>query len=166
MTIDASAEEFEQAHQMAVAYLGYSDRTVSQVRSKLAQKGCSQASVDAVIDGLERARLLDDTAYARRWIEYGLERRPAGSAKFAEDLRRRGIDGGIIESTLAEFADQVGSKEAALGLLQSRMSRYTGLERQVAERRMRDLLARRGFDGETTRVAVDETLQSMVSVSE
>ena len=72
----------------------------------------------------------------------------------------------IIESTLAEFADEVGSKKAALGLLQSRMSRYSGLERPVAERRMRDLLARRGFDGDTTRVAVEETLQSMASVSE
>ena len=166
MTTDAAAQEFEQAHQMAVAYLGYSDRTVSQVRTKLAQKGCSEALIDAVIAGLKRARLLDDAAYARRWIEYGLERRPAGSAKFAADLRRRGIDGGIIDSTLAEFADEVGSKEAALGLLQSRMSRYSGLERPVAERRMRDLLARRGFDGETTRTAVEETLQSRVSVSE
>ena len=165
MTPTVSDQEFEQAREMALGYLNYADRTVSQVKNKLRQKGCSAEVIEAVVTSLEQARLLDDAAFAKRWIEHGLNRRPAGNAKFAEDLRRRGVDGQIIESALAEFADQVGSKEAALGLLSRRLARYTGLERSVAERRMRDLLARRGFDGDTSREAVDETLQAWVNES-
>ena len=156
-------EELQRTRDLAAAYLSYSDRTVSQVRGRLAKKGCSSEAIDAVVADLEKDRILDDSAYARRWVVYGLDRRPAGAAKFAQDLKRRGIDGEIIESILTEFADEVGSNQAALELLNRRHGHYAGLDRTVARRRMRDLLLRRGFDEDTVRQAVSEALDLMIA---
>ena len=151
----------ERTRELALAYLSRADRTVSQVRDRLARKGCRVEAVDQVIDALKQERLLDDMAFAHRWIEYGLERRPAGAPKFRQDLHRKGVDREIVETALAGFADQVGSKEVALRLLRGLAGRYTGLEQRVAKRRMFELLARRGFEESTTMEAVDEILAEL-----
>ena len=151
----------ERTRELALAYLSRADRTVSQVRDRLASKGCRVEVADQVIEALKQERLLDDMAFAHRWIEYGLERRPAGAPKFRQDLRRKGVDREIVETALAGFGDQVGSKKLALRLLRRLAGRYSGMEQQVARRRMCGLLARRGFEENTTTEVVDEILAEL-----
>ena len=59
---------------------------------------------------------------------------------------------------LAEFGDAVGSGSSAVDLLRRVAGRYRGLDEITARRRMLGVLARRGFDPETSRCAVDQIL--------
>ena len=75
--------------------------------------------------------------------------------KIALDLTRRGIERDVVEEVLAEYGDDLGTGREALSLLLRQRSRYWGLDRDTARRRMYGLLARRGFDADTSREAVD-----------
>ena len=153
-------EEREQARQSALSYLAARDRSVRQVRDKLAQKKFRADVIDSVIDSLVEDRLLDDTAFARRWVQTRQQSKPSGTRRFADELRRKGIDAEVAEQVLAEF-DDVGSEETAVQLLSGQAPRYRGVEETRAKRRMYGLLARRGFDSETASRAVDHVWEKM-----
>ena len=146
-------------------YLGNQDRTVNQVRRKLDERGFEQSVIEATLADLGRARLLDDRAFARRWIESRMEDRPAGELRFEQDLQSRGVAPDVIAEVLAEFDDTVGSEAAALQVLRSHRWRYAGLGGEKARRRMWGLLSRRGFDADTSQSAVEQMLDETAGES-
>jgi regulatory protein len=145
----------EKTRRIAFDLLGVRDRSVKQMRERLAKRGCATSDIDTVVADLEALGLLDDFKYVRRWIETRRERRPEGVPKVTRDLLRRGIDKAAIEQVLAELDVDLASGEEALQLLHRNSGRYAGLDALKARRRMMGLLARRGFDPETTRKAVE-----------
>lgn len=157
------AEEVEEARQVALRFLGSRDRSEYEIRQKLQRRHCAPAVIDQVVDRLKAARLVDDETFARRWIEYRLSERPSGAPRYIQDLRRKGIAQATIEAVLAEFGDEIGSRVSAVALLRRVEGRYRGLEETTARRRMLGVLARRGFDPETTRSAVDLILGELES---
>ena len=152
------AEDVEEARQVALRYLGSRDRSEHEIRKRLQRHQCDPAIVDQVVERLKSARLVDDEALARRWIEYRLSARPAGAPRYMQDLRRKGVARATIEAVLAEFGDAVGSGSSAVDLLRRVEGRYRGLDEITARRRLLGVLARRGFDPETSRSAVDQIL--------
>ena len=154
-------EELQQARHLALSYLGARDRSVRDVRQKLIQKKCRPEVADRVIDDLVGDRLLDDTAFARRWVQTRLESQPAGARKFDQELRRKGIDAKVVEQILEEFGDELGSEISAVGFLQRQAKHYRGVEEMRAKRRMYGLLARRGFESETASRAVERVWREM-----
>ena len=147
-----------QAKEAALRYLGNQDRTVHQVRRKLDERGFEQSVIEATLADLGRTRLLDDRAFARRWIESRMEDRPAGGLRFEQDLLSRGVASEVIAEVLAEFDDTVGSEEAALRVLRRHRWRYGGLGEEKARRKMWGLLSRRGFDADTSQRVVERML--------
>lgn len=145
----------EKTRRIAFDLLGVQDRSVKQMRERLARRGCADGDIDTVVADLEALGLLDDYKFVRRWIETRRERRPEGVPKVMRDLLRRGIDKDAIEQVLSELDVELGSGDEALQLLRRGRGRYAGLDAMKARRRMIGLLARRGFDPETTRQAVD-----------
>jgi len=154
-------EDLEQARQVALSYLAARDHSVRQVRDKLAEKKVRAELVDTVIEGLVEERILDDTAFARRWVQTRQHSRPSGARRFTDELGRKGIDAEVVEQVLAEFVD-VGTEETAFQLLSSQAQRYRGMEEMRAKRRMYGLLARRGFDSDTASRAVDQAWAELV----
>ena len=146
-----------QAREAALRYLGNQDRTEHQVRRKLGERGFEQTVIESTLADLGRARLLDDRAFARRWIESRMANRPAGESRFERDLQSRGVAPDVIAEVLAEF-DTVGSEGAALQVLRLHRWRYAGLAEEKARRRMWGLLSRRGFDADTSQRAVEKML--------
>ena len=97
---------------------------------------------------------------AWRFVEARLGR-ANGSRKLAQELRRKGIETEIIDEVLGEFAATLDSEERAIGLLGKQAWRYRGLERDKAKRRMLGFLARRGYDAQMARSAVDKVWQEL-----
>ena len=147
-----------QAKEAALRFLGNQDRTVHQVRGKLEERGFEQSVIEAALADLGRARLLDDRAFARRWIESRMANRPAGELRFEQDLHSRGVAPEVIAEVLAEFDDTVGSEEAALQVLRRHRWRFAGLGEEKARRKMWGLLSRRGFDADTNQRVVERML--------
>ncbi len=152
--------EVHEAREKALTLIAKKDRTVAEVRSHLDREKVDQATIELVITDLQRMKLVDDRAFARRWIEMRLDY-PAGKEKFAEDLANKGVEEPIITDILDEFGEQLQSDRAAVDLLRKQAHRYANLEERKARQRMYGLLARRGFDGETAAEAVDQVLREI-----
>ena len=153
-------EQLQKAKDTAYNYLSYRAGSVKEVRDKLAQKEFAEETIEQVVDDLQRQKLLNDSEFARRFVEARLGR-ANGSLKLAQGLRRRGIETEIIDEVLGEFAATLGSEERAIGLLGKQAWRYRGLERDKAKRRMLGFLARRGYDAQMARSAVDKVWQEL-----
>ena len=162
----SEVEERESARRIALDLLEVRDRTVKEIRDRLHRRGCSPEAIDKAVVDLEAMRLLDDRAFARRWVEGRRSRRPEGAPKITRDLARRGIDPAVIGEVLAEYGDDLGSGEEALSLLRRLQARYRGLDRDTARRRMYGLLARRGFEPDTVREAVERAWSEIESAQE
>ena len=148
--------EAEKARQTAYYYLGIRDHTRAELREKLEKKEYAPESIEAALAHMQRLGLVDDRAFARRWVERSLQGKPAGQRKVALDLRRKGVEAGVIDETLAEYEGRLGSSEVAVEALRRQQWRYRRLDKERAQRRMFGFLARRGFDMELARRAVDQ----------
>lgn len=151
-------EEIEKTRKIALDLLARHDWSVRDMRARLARRGCPDDAADAVVASLQEAGLLDDEAFARRWIGSKLDYKPEGRTKLMQDLTRKGIDRSLTERILQEYGDRVGSDEGADQVLDRVRDRYAGLDADKARRRMFGLLARRGFDPDTARAAVERAL--------
>ena len=154
-----AAHKVQQTRQRALALIAKQDRTVAEVRRHLT-RFADVATVETVIVDLVRMRLVDDRAFARRWIERRLGK-PFGNGKFAEELSKKGVEESIVTDILEEFGEQLESGWAAVNLLHRQAHRYSNLDEGKARRRMYGLLARRGFDNDTTVEAVDQVLKEI-----
>ena len=153
-------EQLQKAKDAAYNYLSYRARSVKEVRDKLVQKEFAEEIIEQVVDDLQRQKLLNDREFARRFVEARLGQ-ANGSRKLAQELRRKGIETEIIDEVLGEFAATLDSEERAMGLLGKQAWRYRGLERDKAKRRMLGFLARRGYDAQMARSAVDKVWQEL-----
>ena len=153
-------EQLQKAKDAAYNYLSYRARSIKEVRDKLVQKEFAEEIVEQVVADLQRQKLLDDREFARRFVEARLGR-ANGSRKLAMELRRKGVESEIVDETVAEFADTLDSEERAIALLGKQAWRYRGLERDKAKRRMLGFLARRGYDAQMARSAVDKVWQEL-----
>ena len=155
-------DEGQKARQVGLTYLSSRSRTVREVREKLQEKKFAERVIDQAIEDLKRLNLLDDRAFARRWIEARIAgQRSAGARKFTQDLRRKGIAAEIIVEVLEEFAADLDSGSAALKLLSRQQWRYRELDELKAKRRMLGLLARRGYDRELAFKAVEQVWEEI-----
>ena len=162
MSGTAMAEEsLVKARQAGMNYLAGRDRSVHEMRQKLQGMQFDADLVEQVIADFERLHLVDDRAFARRWVEVRVEGRGAGPAKLAQDLWRKGIERSIVDEVLEEFADALGSAEKAVELLRKKSRRYAGLGAQKAQRRMYDFLARRGYKEDVVTKAVKQVWEEI-----
>ena len=153
-------EQLQKAKDAAYNYLSYRARSVKEVRDKLAQKEFAEETIEQAVNDLQRQKLLNDSEFARRFVEARLGR-ANGSRKLAQELRRKGIETEVVDEVLGEFAATLDSEERAIGLLGKQAWRYRGLERDKAKRRMLGFLARRGYDAQMARSAVDKVWQEL-----
>ena len=143
-----SQTPFQEARDIALAYVSRRARSAHEVVQRLEQKEFSEEVIAEVLSELERLRFVDDYAYARRWIEARIDK-AAGARKMAQDLRRKGIAVDVIDELLSEYSAQLENPDRAVELLRKQAWRYRSLEREKAQRRMLGLLVRRGYDGRT-----------------
>jgi regulatory protein len=101
------------ARARALRFAGRRRRTAAEVASKLRAEEYDEAAIAGAIEHLTGAGLLDDEQYARSFIHDAGLRSPVGRKLIAVRLRRKGVPGGVIESTLAENFDQGHEAELA-----------------------------------------------------
>lgn len=111
---DADPLRVEDALEKAFRYLAKRDRTSSQVRQRLEEKGIDGATADAAIAELERQGYLDDERFARL---------------YAED--RRNLDGWGTERIAAGLA-QAGIHRDTIALVESGRDRSDELEDAIS----------------------------------
>lgn len=127
---------------MAVRALARSDKTVAQIERLLQAKGASERDCRAAVRELERRGYLNDHAFAVRWAESTLSRRPMGSQRLMAELLRRGVDESTADRAVREVFRGRSEQEVACCALQG----LIGVKRPIQLVRF---LRQRGFDEDT-----------------
>lgn len=135
----------EQWLQLAIRYLARFDRSAAQVERFLTAKGATPAQVNRVLSRLRDLRYLDDGAYAQRWIESRLARRPMGRERVRAELLTRGIEESIIEKAVHEAFREMDEEAFACLVLRSKQRG----DRSFSTPRTVRLLRQRGFGEDT-----------------
>lgn len=108
---------------LAVRYLARWDRTVAQVEQFLRDKGASPAQAKQTIGRLSDLRYLNDRAYAERWIENRLARRPMGRERLRAELQAKGIGEAVADRAIREALREVDEETLARRALKARQRR-------------------------------------------
>ncbi len=93
----------------------------AEIATKLRTKGLSAGDIDAVVDELERQRLVDDRRFALAFVRTKFRNQLWGRRKIAIELQRRRIARTAIDEALAQITDH--EYTAALRALIDRKTR-------------------------------------------
>jgi len=140
----------------AAVFLGVRPRSVAETRRRLRYLGYPDALVETVVERLIEMDYLNDSAFARAWVESRDRARPRGEIALRRELGLKGVPRSLVDEVLAGRLEVATSgdpdRTAAITLLERRRA---ALEREADPIRRRQkvyaMLARNGFDPETCR---------------
>ncbi len=150
----------QKAYDRAVRYLGFRPRSVAEVRRYLAKTEDDPEVVEAVIVRLSENGYLDDSEFARFWVENRQRFRPKSAPALRQELRQRGVDAETISAALAG----VDASEAAYEAARARALKLGALARTdptLCRRKLSDFLLRRGFDHDTVQETVSRLMTEL-----
>lgn len=119
-------------------------RSEHELRSRLLQKGFEKEVIDEAILAISKIGLVDDTAFARMWVESRIKK-PLGLNRLSFELKQKGIDKEIIENTLREYKSPEKEEEIVRGLMQQKIKKFSGLDKQKIRQRLWGFFLRKGF---------------------
>ena len=150
----------EIAYQRALNYLNYRGRSESEIKNNLSKHDTDPAVIEATLDRLRRAGLVDDHKFAQDWVANRSEFKPRGVRGLRYELRMKNISEEIIDQVL----ESVDEEDLAYRVANKRAARFRNLDRDQFFRKISSLLARRGFNSSvvypTTRRVWEEHKQS------
>ena len=98
---------FLAAEKKALDLIKRAEQNTFTLRHKLEKRGFELQCIDAVIEKLCRAGLLDDSRYAELWLESRIYRGAASSPlRFTAGLSSRGIARNVIEAVLKKVLNE------------------------------------------------------------
>lgn len=125
----------------ALRLLAFRDRTVAELRSRLADDGYGDEVTDEVVDELRASGLLDDRRTAESVARVLARDRGLGRRRLAADLAHRGVDD-LLAREIVDAACPQESETARASALAATLVR-TGRGRD--ERHLAAALVRKGF---------------------
>jgi len=122
-------------------------RSQNEIQERLRRKKFDQAVIAKTICFLKEKKLLDDEAFARIWIESGLNRH-MGFARLKRELLAKGIEVKIIDNTIAQLKDNYSEETVVLEIAKARLSKLSQENSLKAKKSVSGYLLRRGFSPE------------------
>ena len=149
----------------ALELLERTRRTRRDLERRLKEKDFDVATIATTLDRLAEVGLVDDVEFARAWLAGRWGRRPSGWRRLEQELRAKGVsqeDAEKARELLAERGGAPDEVESAAKLVAQARRRYAKLEPQAQRQRLYALLARRGYDSDVIRRALElkEPLES------
>lgn len=144
--LNQAADE-EAAYRTLLRTLERRSFAVAELRRTLVRKGHPKDAVEAALGRALRAGLLDDAAFAARFVQSRTER-GRGPLRIRRDLQALGVDAAVIERVLnSAFPEDHDPQVAAEALARKRLGQLRGLSPTAQLRRVTAYLGRRGFSG-------------------
>lgn len=154
--VDEDAD-YRKAKSRALNMLAARDHSRHELAEKLARKEHEPATIERLLDALERSRLLDDEAFAESFARAKRSSRALGKSALGLELKKKGVSGVIIQEVLAGIDDE-DEIAAARRLVLKKASSSRGLDRETRLRRLVGMLARRGYRSSLAYAVVTEVL--------
>ena len=135
-------------YDLALDLLEARARSVVELRRALIKKGEPAGDVDAAIERLRQAGLLDDANYARQLARFKAIGAGQSRRRIAQELTRRGVARNVGDEAIAAVFDEEAVDEDANieRVARKKMKTLAKLDGLVQRRRLYAFLARRGYD--------------------
>lgn len=149
------------AREAALRLLSHRARSRREIEDRLRKKDVPPKLIREVADELEERGWIDDDAFARAWVADRLRLRPKGRRALSAELRKKGVDGALVEAALDHAFREEGASELEIArelarrwLRRQPPALSAGLltagrtpEGEKARRRFQGFMARRGIAG-------------------
>nr|WP_255570111.1 regulatory protein RecX [Cohnella sp. CFH 77786] len=149
-------EAQEEAYRAALSILERKARTSKELSDALKRKGYPADVIQSCLKRLQSRRMLDDSAYARRYTEQRAAGQRKGRRLIRQELLQRGVAKEDADKALGELDANV-ELEAAFALARKKWPQWKG---ELRERKMKltAFLLRRGYPNGVVRSALNRVL--------
>jgi regulatory protein len=147
-------EQKEDAYRVSLGMLERKARTTAELSKALKSKGYAPEVVAGCLERLQTRRMLDDSAYAKRFTEQRAVGQRKGRLLIRQELLQRGVSRVDVEEAIGELDGQL-EQDSALALARKKWSNIKGNDRERKQKLMAMLL-RRGFLPGVVRNAVQQ----------
>lgn len=158
--VDEEADPYAVARAVVLRLLTGSPKSRAELERALRRKGCADDVAAEVLDRMEHVGLVDDTAFAETFVRSKQATRGLAGRALAHELRAKGVDEETARGVLDEI-DPHSERETARALVEKRLGRMHGLDRDVQTRRLAGMLARKGYGGEVAHGVIRECLDAL-----
>jgi len=176
-TIDGLEERIAQeasalrTYDRALNMLAFRGRASKELARSLVRKGEPRELVDRAIERLTEQGLLDDAAFAESFTRAKVLGAQQSRRRVQQDLARKGVARDVTDAAIATVfeEEQVDQREIVEQAARKKLGSLRKLEPVVRRRRLYAFLARRGYDAEDIRAAMDavgEALRDVEAVEE
>jgi len=148
----AGADRYQRCHNAALRYLGYRQRSESEVRQRLLRHGFDSDCTGKTLARLKEQGLVDDTAFARFWKDNRESFSPRSRRLTRLELQRKGLESEVIDRVVDELDDSDSAYRAAVSMVR----RLSASDYQSFRRRLGERLGRRGFGYEVINETVEK----------
>ena len=146
--------EYELARDIVTRQLAMMDRSRWQLEQALAKRGISPEVSAEVLDWFAEHGLVDDVHFAEVLVRTRLVEKKASKRALADELRRKGVHGDLIEEALSSIGDDE-EYENAIEVAVKKLRIASG-NPATLERRVYATLARKGFSPSICSAALNE----------
>jgi regulatory protein len=143
---EAEADPVAVAREIVLRSLTGRDQTRDELSRKLARRHVPGEAAEEVLERLSELGLIDDQAFARRWVDSRRARRGLSRQALRRELSNKGVDRDIVEEVTADLT-QDEELTTAYEIARRRIRTLQELPPEVRARRLAGFLARRGFHG-------------------
>ncbi|MGL4606310.1 MAG: hypothetical protein ACRCU3_02490 [Eubacteriaceae bacterium] len=139
--------DFEKNMDLALRYLSFKDRTVSEMRSYLIKKNLGEEDVEVVILKLIDYRYLDDQKYLLNYLNNNRNVNHYGSKRLLYDLKKRGIKDSDLHNLPSLFS--VDEEKEMCEVVSEKLKKaFRNLTLIQKKKKMADKLLRLGYPSE------------------
>ena len=150
-----NSKVLEKAKAYAFLLLKFRLRSEKELAGRLKQKKFSPQVIEEVVSFLREKQFLDDSLFAKSWLESRLNR-SLGLRRIKQELKIKGIDNQTVESLIAEKKNDYSEEETVLTLAKEKIRRIKGTDPVSAKRRVYAFLIRRGFSPDIVSDAIKQ----------
>ena len=142
------------AYERAIRLLARRAHSNAEIRRSLLDAEVPDEIIEATLERLSSQGYVDDLAFAQAWVADRQNFRPTSAKALRYELRAKGVADAVIDEALAGF----DKAQAAYKALRGQARRIAGMDRRTIFTRLGAFLARRGFDYETARIAIEQLI--------
>ena len=148
--------------QKAFSFIGRRHHSAFEIRTKLRQKKYDNNLIEEIINDLTENKYIDDLEFARLFSDENIRLKLWGGKKIKGELIKRGVSQEIISKVLNEKFPAGNDFDNALDLARRK---YKSLQKRNLEdiklrQKLYTFLSSRGYDYETSKVAVDKIISA------
>src|SRR4051812_43378511 len=141
----------------ALNMLAFRARSSTELARSLVRKGEEKACVDWTVERLKEHGLLDDSAFAQSFTRAKVLGAKQSRRRVQQDLARRGVNRAVSDAAIDTVFEEEGVDQRAIveEAARKKLRGLRALEPAVRRRRLYAFLARRGYDADDIRAAMD-----------